>query len=222
MPPILRTRSKPPRDYPPQQEVEVTRQKLGFDWKAAGESTYDYMLVQVAPTFKPVAGTIPAGVTVLAQINLQTAFGRTTLQLSGNFNGSAQRLIFTWRNAGSLDAQPPATIDNVTVISQAANPISGSYTINSALSSAATNFISFIDAATRLNQDGISGPVTLTVSGSPYRAVSAGRRGGYQRHQHHFGGRQRVYHPVCFDRQHAASGSAAQRHRLYHRQQPEH
>ena len=50
-----------------------------FDWKAAGESTYDYMLVQVAPTFTPMTGTIPAGVTVLGQINLQTAFGRTTL-----------------------------------------------------------------------------------------------------------------------------------------------
>ena len=30
--------------------------QLGFDWKAAGESTYDYILVQVAPTtFTPVA-----------------------------------------------------------------------------------------------------------------------------------------------------------------------
>ena len=119
-------------------------------------------------TFTPVAGTIPAGVTVLAQINLQTAFGRTTLQLPGNFSGSTQRLIFTWRNDGSLGAQPPATIDNVTVTSQAANPISGAYTINSALPTAGINFISFTDAAARLNQDGISGPVTLTVSGGPY------------------------------------------------------
>lgn len=143
--------------------------QLGFDWKAAGESTYDYILVQVAPTtFTPVAGTIPAGVTVLAQINLQTTFGRTTLQLPGNFSGSTQRLIFTWRNDGSLGAQPPAVIDNVTVTSQTANPISGAYTINSALPTAGTNFISFTDAAARLNQDGISGPVTLAVVGGPY------------------------------------------------------
>ncbi|MGY3091161.1 hypothetical protein ACVWYF_004227 [Hymenobacter sp. UYAg731] len=143
--------------------------QLGFDWKAAGESTYDYILVQVAPTsFTPVAGTIPAGVTVLAQINLQTTFGRTTLQLPGNFSGSTQRLIFTWRNDGSLGAQPPATIDNITVTSQTANPISGAYTINSALPTAGTNFISFTDAAARLNQDGVNGPVTLTVTGGPY------------------------------------------------------
>jgi hypothetical protein len=31
--------------------------QLSFDWKGAGESTYDYLLVQVAPTtFAPVAG----------------------------------------------------------------------------------------------------------------------------------------------------------------------
>ena len=143
--------------------------QLGFDWKAAGESTYDYLLVQVAPTtFTPVAGTIPAGVTVLAQVNLQTTFGRTTLQLPGNFSGSTKRLIFTWRNDGSLGAQPPATIDNVTVTSQTANPISGAFTINSALPTAGTNFTNFTDAASRLNQDGISGPVTLTVTGGPY------------------------------------------------------
>ena len=56
----------------------------------------------------------------------------------------------------------------MTVTSQTANPISGAYTINSALPTAGTNFISFTDAAARLNQDGISGPVTLTVSGGPY------------------------------------------------------
>ncbi|GAB3875806.1 hypothetical protein GCM10028824_32200 [Hymenobacter segetis] len=145
--------------------------QLAFDWKAAGESTYDYILVQVAPTsFTPVAGTTlsTSGVTVLAQINLQTAFGRTTLQLPGSLSGSTQRLIFTWRNDGTGGAQPPATIDNITVTSQTANPLSGAYTINNALATGGTNFASFTDAATRLNQDGISGPVTFTVSGGPY------------------------------------------------------
>ncbi|GAB2854238.1 beta strand repeat-containing protein [Hymenobacter ruber] len=145
--------------------------QLSFDWKAAGESTYDYILVQVAPTsFTPVAGTAlsTTGVTVLAQINLQTTFGRTTLQLPGSLAGSTQRLIFSWRNDGTGGAQPPATIDNISVTSRVAVPISGAYTINSAQPTAGTNFTSFTDAANRLNQDGISGPVTLTVSGGPY------------------------------------------------------
>ncbi|MBH8570627.1 T9SS type A sorting domain-containing protein [Microvirga sp. STS02] len=145
--------------------------QLSFDWKAGGESIYDYILVQVAPTsFTPVAGTTlsTAGVTVLAQLNLQTAFGRTTIQLPGSLAGSTQRLIFSWRNDGTGGVQPPATIDNISVTSRVAVPISGAYTINSALPTAGTNFTSFTDAANRLNQDGISGPVTFTVSGGPY------------------------------------------------------
>jgi hypothetical protein len=139
--------------------------------KAAGESGYDYVLVQVAPTsFTPVAGTAlnTSSVTILAQINLQTAFGRTTIALPGNLSGSTQRLIFSWRNDAIGGVQPPATIDNITVTSQTANPISGAYTINNALATGGTNFASFTDAATRLNQDGISGPVTFAVSGGPY------------------------------------------------------
>ena len=110
----------------------------------------------------------------------------------------------------------------MTVTSQAANPISGAYTINSALPTAGTNFISFTDAAARLNQDGISGPVTLTVSGGPYtEQFLLGDEAGISATSTivvDSGGRT----PVCFDQHHAASGSAAQRHRLHHRQQPEH
>ena len=51
---------------------------------------------------------------------------------------------------------------------QAQTPLSGAYTINSAAATAGTNFTSFSDAATRLNADGVSGPVTITVSGGPY------------------------------------------------------
>ncbi|MGI4862301.1 MAG: T9SS type A sorting domain-containing protein [Janthinobacterium lividum] len=144
---------------------------MSFDWKSGGESTYDYLLVQVAPTtFTPVAGTIPAttSVTVLAQVNLQPAYGRMTMQLPASLAGTTQRLIFTWRNDASLGTQPPAAIDNILVTSQVPNPISGAYTINNALPTAGTNFNSFTDAASRLNADGISGPTTLTVSNGPY------------------------------------------------------
>ena len=145
--------------------------QLSFDWKAAGESTFDYLLVQLAPsTFTPVAGTIPAttSVTVLAQINQQTAFGRPTIQLPASLAGTTQRLIFTWRNDGSVGTQPPATVDNVTLTTQTPAPLSGAYTINSAQPTAGTNFASFGDVASRLNLDGISGPVTFAVTGGPY------------------------------------------------------
>jgi hypothetical protein len=145
--------------------------QLGFDWKAGGESTFDYLLVQLAPTtFTPVAGTIPAttSVTVLAQVNLQAAFGRTTIQLPASLAGTTQRLIFTWRNDGSGGVQPPVALDNVLLTTQVANPLSGAYTINSTAPTAGTNFASFGEAASALNLNGVSGPVTIAVTGGPY------------------------------------------------------
>ncbi|RZK63296.1 MAG: T9SS type A sorting domain-containing protein [Hymenobacter sp.] len=146
--------------------------QLSFDWRAVGEGTSDYLLVQVAPTtFAPVAGTVPAAasVTVLAQLNLQPTFTRTTIQLPASLAGTTQRLLFTWRNDNIGGTQPPALIDNVTLTTRAAAPLgTGAYTINNAQPTAGTNFASFTDAARRLNLDGISGPVTFAVSGGPY------------------------------------------------------
>jgi hypothetical protein len=148
--------------------------QLSFDWLAGGESTYDYIQVFAVPTsVTPVAGTLLVGGTAGAvqlgtNLNLQSAFGRTSLQLPGSFAGTTQRLVFSWRNDGSLGTQPPAVIDNVTVTAQVASPISGAYTINSALPTAGTNFASFTAAANRLNLDGINGPTTITVVGGPY------------------------------------------------------
>ncbi|MBO2008761.1 beta strand repeat-containing protein [Hymenobacter negativus] len=148
--------------------------QLGFDWLAGGESTYDYIQVFLVPTtITPAAGTqlvngTAGAVQIGSNLNLQTTFGRSTFQLPASVAGTTQRLVFTWRNDGSLGAQPPGVIDNVTTTAQVANPISGAYTINSAQPTAGTNFTSFTDAATRLNLDGISGPTTITVSGGPY------------------------------------------------------
>jgi hypothetical protein len=146
--------------------------QLNFDWRAAGEGTSDYLLVQVAPTtFTPVAGTVPAvtSATVLAQLNQQGTFARASLVVPASLAGTTQRLIFTWVNNAFGGTQPPALVDNISLTARAAAPLgAGAYTINSALPTAGTNFASFGDAATRLNFDGISGPVTLAVTGGPY------------------------------------------------------
>lgn len=47
-------------------------------------------------------------------------------------------------------------------------PLSGAYTINNAAATGGTNFASFTDAAAALNTNGVSGPVTISVSGGPY------------------------------------------------------
>jgi len=46
--------------------------------------------------------------------------------------------------------------------------LSGAYTINSLLSTSGTNFQSFTDFATAINAQGVSGPVTVSVSGGPF------------------------------------------------------
>lgn len=51
---------------------------------------------------------------------------------------------------------------------QTSNALSGTYTINSAQPTGGTNFANFTSVATRLVADGVSGPVTFTVSGGPY------------------------------------------------------
>jgi hypothetical protein len=148
--------------------------QLSFDWKAVGESTFDYIQVFLVPTtVTPAAGTqlvngTAGAVQLGGNINQQPAFGRTSFQLPTSVAGTTQRLVFTWRNDGSVTNQPPGVIDNVTATAQVANPISGAFTINNALPTAGTNFTSFTDAATRLNLDGISGPTTFTVTGGPY------------------------------------------------------
>ncbi|GAA3936717.1 hypothetical protein GCM10022406_21160 [Hymenobacter algoricola] len=47
-------------------------------------------------------------------------------------------------------------------------PLTGSYTINSAQTTGGTNFASFTEAATALTTNGVSGPVTFTVTGGPF------------------------------------------------------
>ncbi|MDQ0592874.1 hypothetical protein QFZ37_001243 [Chryseobacterium ginsenosidimutans] len=97
----------------------ATIANFSFDWKAGGESTWDYIRVWVVPaTFTPTVGTqIGAGTgrTQLAQLNLQTAwqtYSAPSLNVS-SYAGTNMRLVFEWRNDGSGGVQPPVAIDNV-------------------------------------------------------------------------------------------------------------
>jgi len=101
----------------------ATEAEFGFDWKAAGESTYDYLRVWVVPVaYQPVAGTqITAGtgrIQVGANYNQQTAW-QSFLNQSFNissFAGQTMRLVFEWRNDGSGGTQPPVAIDNIRLL----------------------------------------------------------------------------------------------------------
>ncbi|ASK30564.1 hypothetical protein CEY12_10785 [Chryseobacterium sp. T16E-39] len=96
---------------------------LSFDWKADGESTYDYLRVWLVPaSFMPTAGVqIAAGagrIQIGNNYNQQTTwqtFINNTLNIS-SFAGTTMRLVFEWRNDGSGGTQPPAAIDNVKLL----------------------------------------------------------------------------------------------------------
>ncbi|WP_419868642.1 fibronectin type III domain-containing protein [Chryseobacterium sp. CT-SW4] len=95
--------------------------KLSFDWKARGESNFDYLRVWLTPvTYTPSGnsitsggGRIKVGNNFNQQANWQT-YSNSSLDIS-SFAGSTMRLIFEWRNDYALGAQPPAAVDNISL-----------------------------------------------------------------------------------------------------------
>ncbi|WP_241775127.1 fibronectin type III domain-containing protein [Chryseobacterium sp. ERMR1:04] len=95
---------------------------FSFDWKAVGESTYDYFRVWLVPAdFMPVAGVqITAGtgrIQLGANYNQQAtwqSFSNANLNIS-TFAGSTMRLVYEWKNDGSGGTQPPVAIDNIVI-----------------------------------------------------------------------------------------------------------
>ncbi|WP_294297958.1 fibronectin type III domain-containing protein [uncultured Chryseobacterium sp.] len=98
----------------------TTTATFSFDWKAVGESAWDYLRVWLVPAnFMPVSGTqITAGtgrIQIGNNYNQQSTwqnFLNPTLNIS-SFAGTTMRLVFEWRNDSSGGTQPPAAIDNI-------------------------------------------------------------------------------------------------------------
>jgi len=91
----------------------ATNINLTFSWKGQGESGYDWLHVFLVPT----ATTITAGTELTGQLgtyNLSAGFTPVTLSL-GAVAGTTQRLVFSWRNDGSVGTDPPAAIDDISV-----------------------------------------------------------------------------------------------------------
>ncbi len=97
---------------------------LTFDYKAQGESSFDYMAVFLVPTATtPAAGTLlTTGKVGLTYYNLVGSCTNYSITLPASAAGTTQRLVFTWRNDASLGSNPPATLDNVTIITSLPPP----------------------------------------------------------------------------------------------------
>lgn len=108
-------------------ELVSGQYQVSFDWRAMGESTYDFLRVWVAPASAsftagsyPVSSNIteatPAGWqdVVGGKLNLDSTWNSANGTFSVD-NDGLYRLVFCWRNDYSDGANPPAAIDNVSV-----------------------------------------------------------------------------------------------------------
>ncbi|MCL2282685.1 MAG: YDG domain-containing protein [Fibromonadales bacterium] len=89
---------------------------LTFYFKGSGEQGYDFMRVYHSPTTTtPVAGSY-SGTQLGVNYNLNPSWSQKTITLPASvFSGQTRRLIFTWRNDGSIGTQPPAAIDDIRI-----------------------------------------------------------------------------------------------------------
>ena len=170
----------------PAGETDVT---LTFDWAAMGEvsgtGNWDVIMVSVAPTsFTPTASTANPGAVTLPSpaVTFAEFFNSATTQtanikipkaLAGNCSAAnTVRLIFTWKNDDNTGTQPPAGIDNISLVSQAPSSAritsaGGTFTIDQALPNSGSNFTTFTEAVEALNNGGCgpyTNPVTFNVA----------------------------------------------------------
>ncbi|MFN4198175.1 MAG: fibronectin type III domain-containing protein, partial [Flavobacterium sp.] len=105
-----------------QMPASVDQISLSYDWRAFGEGCCDYLRVWVVPTtFSPTPGTLitaaaSGGQQFGANFNLQANWTTQNFVVNAApFAGQIVRLVFEWRNDGSVGTQPPAAIDNINV-----------------------------------------------------------------------------------------------------------
>ena len=90
---------------------------ISFDWKAQGESSYDYLRVYIgaAHDMTNAGSSIPSGLITGNSYYNQSANWKTdTIYASSSLHG-IQRLYFYWRNDPSAGTQPPIAVDNIQV-----------------------------------------------------------------------------------------------------------
>ncbi len=102
-----------------QMPATVGQLSLSFDWKAFGESCCDYLRVWVVPaSFTPTPGTTITAAADRIQIggnfnNTTDWTNYTTILSPTGWDGTVKRLVFEWRNDGSVGGAPGAAVDNI-------------------------------------------------------------------------------------------------------------
>ncbi|MFM9986308.1 MAG: T9SS type A sorting domain-containing protein [Flavobacteriales bacterium] len=105
---------------------------LSYQWTGLGESCCDYLRVWLVPTsFVPTPGTqitatgvAPTGrVQLGGNINNSASWNTNNVVIPAVYAGTSFRLVFEWRNDGSIGPNPPIALDNINVnFSNCASP----------------------------------------------------------------------------------------------------
>ena len=159
---------------------------FAFDWKANGESSYDYLRVWLVPiSYTPTAGSqvfadagrIQVGANYFNQQATWQTYTNGALDLS-SFANSTMRLVFEWRNDSSGGSQNPVAIDNISLsIPSCVVPTSAAssaVTANSAMlswtasSSSPTNGYDIYYSTTNTAPEASTTPTVDNYAASPY------------------------------------------------------
>ncbi|MDR1006710.1 MAG: fibronectin type III domain-containing protein, partial [Bacteroidales bacterium] len=92
---------------------------FSFDWKAEGESIYDFLNVYMLPTNVEIpSGAYPSSQYEIAtNLNQQSTWQHASFMLDpSEYSNQVKQLVFLWRNDGSLGTPPAVAIDNISII----------------------------------------------------------------------------------------------------------
>ncbi|MCQ2276827.1 MAG: fibronectin type III domain-containing protein [Bacteroidales bacterium] len=104
-------------------DANSTAYDLSFNWKANGESTYDYLHVYIGDVAYVEAnntGTlnIPQGLVQLDEVRLNqhNTWQHFSTSLNGSYVGQTKRLYFVWLNDAAAGSNPAAVIDSIQIV----------------------------------------------------------------------------------------------------------
>ena len=103
---------------------EANEFALSFDYRVNGEGAstmWDYLKVFVGTPSEVQAGSYstPENATQVGAFNLQTSWQNASLSLPGSYANTTQRIYFLWRNDNYMGANPPAAVDNISLVAVA-------------------------------------------------------------------------------------------------------
>ncbi|MBO7052785.1 MAG: fibronectin type III domain-containing protein, partial [Prevotella sp.] len=154
-----------------------------FDWRAVGESSLDYILAYVVPdSYTPVAGSynVPGNAIRIdggSYLN-QSSSWQTRSDIINIADSGVYKVVFTWRNDGSVGTMPPAGIDNV-MIARNTCPRPASIILDSVTTTTATfHWVDNSTATTGGYKIEYNGVVDYTTS-TNYTAISLSPSTGY-------------------------------------------